>query len=104
MSLAGAGEWRTRWAELEPMLRESPVETLPDAADLVSEMLEQTHRAPEGPPEPTEELTVRYQEARTVAERVAAGDEVDVFEIGQAAEALRQLHSVILQERTGPAA
>jgi hypothetical protein len=95
-------EWETRWSEIEPMLRESPVETLPDATDLISQMLAESGRPADAPLyEPDEEAAMRYAEARSVADRLSAGEEVDVFEIGRAAEALRELHDAVISERGG---
>ena len=82
-------EWETRWAELEEELAEDPAGSLPDACDLVEEML--------AVGEPGDEMNAAFVAARETADRVEAGDDVDPGDVGAAVENLRAIRAAIVR-------
>ena len=92
-------EWETRWAELEEALRDDPVAGLPDAADFVEELLTERGLAPESEELGTAELVQTFRFAREVADRVAAAEDVDPGDVGQAIENLRAVYATLSVQR-----
>ena len=80
-------EWETRWAELEEELGANPAGVLPEACDLVEEML--------GVSGADGELELALRAAREIADAVERGDDVDPGDIGGAIENLRTIRAAI---------
>ncbi len=75
-------EWETRWAELEEELAEDPAGALPEACDLIQEVLGIDD-------EPNDEFEKAFQAAREVADAIERDEDVDPGDIGAAIENLR---------------
>jgi hypothetical protein len=98
-------EWETEWAELEPLVVDSPVEALPEVDGLVSRMLQESGY-PVDDPDPVDdeevdpEILATYRAAHEVAEQVDRGETVDPGDIGQAITLYREIyeHLVVRQE------
>jgi hypothetical protein len=90
-------DWETEWAELEPMVVDSPAEALSELDDLVARMLSESGY-PTETPEPVDdegidpEVTVSFQAARQIAEQVDGGETVDPGDIGQAITLYREIY------------
>ena len=82
-------EWETRWAELEAAFETDAAGTLPDAADLLEEVLGA------GPDAGLDDLRASVRAAREVANRIERGDDVDPGDVGQAIEDLRGVHRAL---------
>ena len=92
-------DWETEWAELEPLVVDSPVEALPELDGLVARMLSEAGY-------PTEssdavdvddegvdpEVTASFQAAHEIAERVDRGETVDPGDLGQAITLYREIY------------
>ena len=92
-------EWITRWESLEPELRDSPVEALSEADDLVSAMmlargLPLEERDGEQPAEP--ETVRQFAEARRVTRLIDDGDSFDPGDVANAVDAYRSLYDYLL--------
>ena len=95
-------EWEAEMEALEPELRDSPAEALPELADLVGRELE-------GHGFPLDELSAdpngpipEFQEARSVAERAVSGDEdISLGDVADAIQRLLAIHESLMEER-GP--
>jgi hypothetical protein len=90
-------EWETEWAELEPLVVDSPAEALPELDDLVARMLSETGY-PTDTPDPVDdegvdpEVTASFQAAHEIAEQVDRGETVDPGDIGQAITLYREIY------------
>ena len=94
--------WETRWEELDPLLDETPVEALPEAADLIADMLSGLgfEASVEGQAAAdTEEIPVEYGEIRRVADDLRAAREVEVYDLGQAVHDVRDLYAYLIEDR-----
>ena len=78
-------EWETEWAALEPLVIDSPAETLPELDRLVGRMLV----AEEGI---DPDVLAGYRAGHDIATRVDRGDDIDPAEIGQAVGLFRELY------------
>jgi hypothetical protein len=92
-------EWIATWSGLEPLLADSPSEALPEADDLVAEMLV-ARGFPLGE-EPGQEIaepeTIRsYEEARRIRDLIDNGESVDPSDIGLAVQIYRDLYDYLL--------
>jgi hypothetical protein len=97
-------EWETEWQGLEPLLADSPAETLPEVDGLVARMMEARGFPLEEQPEAevTEPETVRdFAEARRVTDLVSAGESVDPGDIGRAVTGYRNLYRYLLDVGPG---
>jgi hypothetical protein len=97
-------EWRTEWEALEPDLRESPVEALSEADDLVARMM-QARGFPldERDGEAAEpELVREFVEARRVTRQVDETGPLDLGDVAVAIESYRSLYESLLNY--GPSA
>lgn len=68
--------WESEWATLEPLVRESPVEALPELADLVERMLRESGYDISDP------VVRKGEEREVVAEYLAAREIADLLERG----------------------
>jgi hypothetical protein len=91
--------WESRWQALQDELRAAPREALPEAADLVEEMLvtsgydlaDPVSRAGDA-----REVVAEYQAARDVSDRVERGDPVDPGDVAAALEGLSAVHGYLV--------
>jgi hypothetical protein len=91
-------EWETEWQALEPLVADSPAESLPELDDLVARMLE-THGYPLDEEHefeaPEVEVVKEFREARRVARLVDAGDSVDPGDVGAAVVGYRNVYDYL---------
>jgi hypothetical protein len=83
-------EWETRWQEVEEAFKTDPAGALPEACDLVEEML----LVDDGADEPA----AAYRAARETADRLERGEDVDPGDIGAAVENLRSIRAALSNE------
>jgi hypothetical protein len=95
--------WETEWQALEPLVADSPAETLPELGDLVARMLvEQGYPLEEGELERAAEqgidrdVVATYYAARDLTDRVEQGVDVPPAEVGQAVGLYRALYEHLL--------
>jgi hypothetical protein len=95
--------WVTEWAELEPLVVDSPAETLPEVDRLIRRMLlELGYPLEEGEFERTAEegidpeVLASYGAAHEIATRVDRGVDVDPAEVGEAVRMYRELYEHLL--------
>jgi hypothetical protein len=90
-------EWETEWAELEPLVVDSPAEALPELDDLVARMLTDAGY-PEDTPDSLDdegidpEIIASFAAAHEIAGRVDRGETVDPGDIGQAITLYREIY------------
>ena len=96
-------EWATEWAALEPLVVDSPAETLPELDRLVGRMLiERGYPLEEGEVERTAEegidpeVLAGYRAGHDIAARIDRGEDVDPAEVGQAVGLFRELYEHLL--------
>jgi hypothetical protein len=99
-------EWQTLMEQLNEQLEESPLEALPEFADLIERiMVERGILSETG--EPVTELTVdpeiidRYRAAREIATLAEAGD-ADPGDLADAINQLRELYDFLAVEHGAP--
>jgi hypothetical protein len=96
-------DWAGRLESLEEDLRDEPAQALPELADLVQDMLEETGYdladpvALEGD---EREVLDEYRAAREVGDRVERGDTVDPGELGAAIRGLRTVADYLTEQRS----
>jgi hypothetical protein len=98
-------EWESELASIEDDLRDSPVETLPELADLVGRMLEERGYVLDDPvvrEGDEREIVVEFQAAREVADRVDRDEDVDPGDVADAINALRDLFAYVIADRESP--
>jgi hypothetical protein len=94
-------QWETEWAELEPLVVDSPSEALSDLDDLVARMLEEV-----GYPTETEdpvddegidpEVLASFRAARETTLAVDRGADVDPGDVGAAVGLYREIYEHLL--------
>ena len=96
-------EWEAEWAALEPLVVDSPAETLPELDRLIRRMmLEVGYPLEEGEIERTAEegidpeVLASYRVAHDIATRVDRGVAVDPAEVGEAVRLSRELYDHLL--------
>jgi len=93
-------EWETEWQGLEPLVADSPAESLPELDGLVERML-LAHGYPLDPehefeaPEP--EVLKEFFEARRITRLVDAGESVDPGDIGAAVAGYRNVYDYLTE-------
>lgn len=98
-------EWETELESLEPELRDSPAEALPELADLVRRMLDERgfdlddSLVREGD---EREIVSEYESAREVADRLERGEDVGPGDVASAINGLRALYDHLISERSAP--
>jgi hypothetical protein len=98
-------DWEGEWQQLEPLVRDSPAETLPELHDLVQRMLREAGyldedlSATEGA---DPELLAEYVAVAEVAQRLERGEAVDPGDIGSAVQSSRSLYEHLMAERRAP--
>jgi hypothetical protein len=98
-------QWESEWESLEPLLHDSPAETLSEVDDLVARMMAARgiateERAGEDLVEP--EATREFVEARRVTRVVDSGESYDPGDIAAAVETYGELYVHLLE--LGPTA
>jgi hypothetical protein len=97
--------WESQWAQLEEDLETDPVETLPEVADLVEQMLieagyditDAVARAGE-----EREVVAEYLAARQIANQVDGGEAYDPGDVAAAINGLIAIRDYILEGDGGP--
>jgi hypothetical protein len=93
--------WETEWAELEPLVVDSPDEALPELDDLVRRMLiEAGYPLDTSDPVDDEgidpEVLVAYRAAHEVTMLVDRGEDFDPGDVGQAIGVYREIYAHLL--------
>ena len=97
--------WESEWEQLEPLVRDSPAEALPELHDLVERMLKQRGIldddlvATEGA---DPELLAEYVAGTEVIERLERGEAVDPGDIASVIGGYRSLYEFLVTERPSP--
>jgi hypothetical protein len=98
-------EWESELESLEPELRGSPAEALPELADLVRRMLDERGFDLDDPlarESDEREIVSEYDSAREVADRLERGEDVGPGDVGAAINGLRALYDHLISERSAP--
>ena len=82
-------EWETQWHALESDFETDAAGTLPQATDLLEDVLGAGRYAE------LDDLLASVRSAREVADRIERGDDVDPGDVGQAIEDLRAVHRAL---------
>jgi hypothetical protein len=99
-------DWETEWAELEPLIVDSPEEALPDLDDFVARMLAEAGYPLDTPDDVDEEgadpeIVASFVAAHEVAEQVDRGETVDPGDIGQAIAHYREIYDHLVHRQLG---
>ena len=97
-------EWESRWQQLEDEAVDSPVETLPDMARLIEEMLvERGYQLDEPVTAEGEdpEIVKQFLAAVEIA-RLADAGEADPGDVADAINGLRAVYVYVISERAPP--
>jgi hypothetical protein len=92
-------EWESEWQALEPLVRDSPTEALPELDDLVARMMDArgyptTDEQSAESAEP--DVVAEFREARRIARLSDEGATVDPGDVGAAVTAYRNLYGYLL--------
>jgi hypothetical protein len=98
-------EWVSEWQQLEPLVRDSPEEALPEVHDLVERMLTERgflgeDRAAVDGADP--EIIAEWNTVADIVRRVESAEVVDPSDVGQAVSGLRSLYEYLTVERSTP--
>jgi hypothetical protein len=94
-------DWETQWQALEPLLKDSPTEALPEAVDLVGRILAEVGLDPDDDEhlhEDAGELLLEFRQARETARQLEAGDHFDPGDVGAAVLDLQSVYEQLLEE------
>jgi hypothetical protein len=97
--------WESEWQQLEPLVRDTPAEALPELHDLIERMLKERGVltedlvAVEGA---DPELLAEYVAGTEVVERLERGDAVDPGDIASVIGGFRSLYEFLVNERRAP--
>jgi hypothetical protein len=98
-------DWESEWQQLEPLVRDSPAETLPELHDLIVRMLQERGML-DGDLVATEgadpELLAEYVAGTVVVRRLEAGETVDPGDIASVIGGYRSLYEFLTTERADP--
>ncbi len=98
-------DWKSEWQQLEPLVRDSPAETLPELHDLIVRMLQERGIldddlvATEGA---DPELLAEYVAGTYVVARLERGETVDPGDIASVIGGYRSLYEFLTAERADP--
>jgi hypothetical protein len=98
-------EWESEWQQLEPLVRDSPSEALPELHDLIVRMLRERKIldedlvATEGA---DPELLAEYVAGKDVVDRLERGETVDPGDIASVVGGYRSLYEFLTNERAAP--
>jgi hypothetical protein len=94
-------DWEGEWQQLEPLVRDSPAETLPELHDLIVRMLQERGML-DGDLVATKgadpELLAEYVAGTVVVRRLEAGETVDPGEIASVIGGYRSLYEFLTTE------
>ena len=98
-------DWESEWHELEPLVRDSPAEALPELHDLVVRMLQERKLLDEGlvareGSDP--ELLAEYVAGKDVVDRLERGEDVEPSDIASVVGGYRSLYEFLTSERAAP--
>jgi hypothetical protein len=91
--------WETQWEQLAPFLEESPVEAIPEAHELVTQMMEARGfelDEQEGEELTEPEITRAYIAAREVKDEIESPEPFDPGDVPGAVESYRELYRLLL--------
>ncbi len=98
-------EWESEWQQLEPLVRDSPEEALPEVHDLVERMLIERGFlgadavATEGS---DPEIIAEWDAAAEIVGKIERAEPIDPSDVGQAVSGLRSLYEYLISERATP--
>jgi hypothetical protein len=98
-------DWESEWQQLEPLVRDSPAEALPELHALIVRMLQEREVldedlvATEGA---DPELLAEYVAGKDVVDRLERDEDVDPGEIGSVVGGYRSLYEFLTTERSAP--
>ena len=98
-------DWESEWQQLEPLVRDSPAEALPELHDLIVRMLREREIldddlvATEGA---DPELLAEYVAGKEVVDRLERGEDVDPGDIASVVGGYRSLYEFLTSERSAP--
>jgi hypothetical protein len=98
-------DWESEWQQLEPLVRDSPREALPELHDLIvrmlqeREILDQDLVATEGS---DPELLAEYVAGKDVVDRLGRGEDVDPGDIASVVGGYRSLYEFLRSEHSAP--
>ena len=98
-------DWESEWQQLEPLVRDSPAEALPELHDLTQRMLQERGIldddlvATEGA---DPELLAEYVAGSDVVARLERGEDVDPGDIASVVGGYRSLYEHLTAERAAP--
>ena len=92
-------EWETRWQELEPLLEEDASAALPEAADFIEQVLQESGIGLARVGGENDELIAAYEAARETSDQAERGEDVGPGDVGAAIENLRAVYESVLVSR-----
>jgi hypothetical protein len=98
-------DWESEWEQLEPLVRDSPAEALPELHDLIVRMLrdrgllDESLAAAEGA---DPELLAEYVAGKDVVDKLERGEDVDPGDIASVVGGYRSLFEYLTTERAAP--
>jgi hypothetical protein len=98
-------DWESEWQQLEPLVRDSPTEALPELHDLIERMLQERGIldddlvATEGA---DPELLAEYVAGSEVVARLQRGETCDAGSIASVIGGYRSLYEYLTTERAAP--
>jgi hypothetical protein len=98
-------DWESEWQQLEPLVRDSPAEALPELHDLIERMLQEREIldedlvATEGA---DAELLAEYVAGKDLVDRLERGESVDPSDVGSVVQGYRALFEFLTSERSAP--
>jgi hypothetical protein len=95
-------EWQGELEALEPGLRDSPAEALPELLHLIERMLAARGLDPADLGSLDPEVRAELENARDVAVRVERGECDDPGDVASAVEGLRGIFEFVVTERSAP--
>ncbi len=97
-------EWETEWEALEPLVRDSPAEALPELDSLVGRMLAErgfaTDELAEQGADP--EVMVEFRSAREIARLFESGADVSPGDAAPVVAGYRAVYEHLLEQRAAP--
>ncbi len=98
-------DWESEWQQLEPLVRDTPGEALPELHALIARMLEERGVLGEngiGTEGADPELLATYAAGKDVVDRLERGLDVDPSDIGNVIQEYRGLYEYLTSERAAP--
>ena len=98
-------DWESEWQQLEPLVRDSPADALPELHGLIVRMLQEREIlnenlvATEGS---DPELLAEYVAGKEVVDRLDRGETVDPGDIASVVGGYRSLFEFLINERAAP--